>query len=151
MWTIGLRDCSQWSRTAITSTKLSACAKGYPGCRYILQWPAHLKAQKRPMCSQHATKPVSSRAHFSQRLPSHSGLCRCTQRGLPHHKMVMHVNFTVHGSNGPWWEMLSDFKRLHSCALSPKTCGRRMWPDRSEFRGREIMLRQSKKGLILAF
>lgn len=41
----------------------------------------------------------------------------CPRRGSPHHKIVMHVNFTVHGSNEPWQWMLSDFKRLHHMPL----------------------------------
>lgn len=65
-----------------------------------------------PLCFRRAV-PLSSRC--SQSFTSHAPQSR-PWRGSLHHKIAMHVNSTVHGSNEPWRWMLSDFKRLRPYA-----------------------------------
>lgn len=78
------------------------------------------KPPKKPMCLQHVLVSTSERlphsVHAVLRAFATYDPRRCPRRGSPHHKIVMHVNVTVHGSNEPWQWMLSDFKRLHPCA-----------------------------------
>lgn len=57
--------------------------------------------------------------HAVLRASPHAILRAALWRGSLHHKIAMHVNSRVHGSNEPWQWMLSDFKRLHPYAPPP--------------------------------
>lgn len=83
--------------------------------RYAPQWPTvHCKATYHPRVFNtprpllHFKHTVSFGAHCSQTFTTWP-----SERASPHHKVVMHVFSTVHGSNEPWQWMLSGFNRLH--------------------------------------
>lgn len=101
------KDSSGFPRSQIFCTVTCALKNSY-------------KAHVSPTCSLlHFRETVSFNARRSQSSTTY-GPRSCPRRGSPHHKIVMHVNFMVHGSNEPWRWMLSDFKRLHPRAPPPR-------------------------------
>lgn len=98
-------------------------------------WCTVIYTLKKLLKSPYVSNTTQSPLYFRHSLSFNTGFSQalttcdppsCPRRGSPHHKIVMHVNFTVHGSNKPWQWMLSDFKRLQPYAppsvCLPSTC-----------------------------
>lgn len=85
-----------------------------------------------PTCSLlHFRDTASSSARCSQSFTAYDPES-CPRRGSPHHKIVMHANSTVHGSNEPWLWMLTTSKGcvhipLPQCVSPAQACVRNVF------------------------